>query len=307
MMIDNIGMMAAVLRGARDAAGRASRQRQFGRRLCRRPAAADGDLADRADEPARRDASRARRSRSATPAQSPLAILRPTPALRRRRSAQRLRSQPLPPPGQSRRRRSFCSARARSAAIMSMSTTLPRLSALVLDAPLGRRAQYRDRRGRNRSAHWPRRRSRSRRRNRSPSKARRATARCRTTAIARSIRRRRSQRVSGFPLHRRSMPAWRGRNGRNSADAACRPAARAAQDQAQHPEAQGGQGSRRRRHLQAVWRNVFRRAARIRLRRLSLRRPLASGGARHHRPLSGSSRGCAFSMSAAPRAFWSRT
>ena len=36
-------------------------------------------------------------------------------------------------------------------------------------------------------------------------------------------------------------------------------------------------------HRQAIWRDVFRRPARIRLWRLSLRRPLASGGARHHR------------------------
>ena len=51
--------------------------------------------------------------------------------------------------------------------------------------------------------------------------------------------------------------------------AASRSAARAAQDQAQHPEARRSEGPRRHRDRQAIWRNVLGRAARIRLRRLS--------------------------------------
>ena len=61
----------------------------------------------------------------------------PDAGLRRRRSAQRLRPEPISPPGQSRRSRSSCSARARSGAIMSTSTTSPRLVRARARPPLG--------------------------------------------------------------------------------------------------------------------------------------------------------------------------
>ena len=59
-------------------------------------------------------------------------------------------------------------------------------------------------------------------------------------------------------------------------------------------------------HLEAVRRDVLRRAARLRLRRLPLRRALAAGGARHRRAFRPEARRCACSTSAAPRASWSR-
>ncbi len=189
-------MMAAVCEALVEAAGRASRLCEFRRGLCRRSAAAYGKLAGRADEPARRHASGAR----ADAARRPRARHRSPYCGRRWSMAPAIRTTAMGRTNSAARpiaaKPSSCSARARNAAIMSMSTTLPRSSASC--SITARRACLISRPARSRvSARSPTRRSRCRRA-RSRSKPRRATGRCRITAIARSIRRRRCEAFPGF-------------------------------------------------------------------------------------------------------------
>ena len=121
----------------------------------------------------------------------------------------------------------------------------------------------------------------------SPSRRRSAAARCRITAIA----------PFDAAATRAAFPDFRVHAARPMASSACRQlrrgrssgsrdrsAPRAAPDQAQHRRS-----ARRPRDpsviaiAQPVRRDVLRRAARLRLRRLPLRRPLDAGGARHRR------------------------
>ncbi len=74
---------------------------------------------------------------------------------------------------------------------------------------------------------------------------------------------------------------------RSSRDGRDRPAARPAADQAQHPGAQGGARTRRWSRISKQYGEMYFDGPReLRLRRLSLRRPLGAGGARHRRATS---------------------
>ena len=83
-----------------------------------------------------------------------------------------------------------------------------------------------------------------------------------------SVRSRGDAAASRISTIRPSTPVWRGRSGRNSADATSRSVARSAKTK-RNIQKRAEARIRRRRDRQAIWRDVLGRSARIRFRRLS--------------------------------------
>ena len=175
------------------------------------PLPLDRSLAGRADEPARRDASRAR----ADAAQRRWRDAARHAAADAASTAPAIRTMATGPTASAARpiaaKPSSCSARARSAAITSTSTTLPRSSRLVLDhrsagvlnVATGTVASFRAMAEKAVALGG------AAGRDQEPA-AQRADAAQRLSPVRSGGD---ARGVSGLPLHRRSMPAWRGRSG----------------------------------------------------------------------------------------------